>query len=280
MEKVIVIGGPTASGKSAVAEKMASDIDGVIINADSLQIYKGLPILTAQPLPIQDYHKLYSVLDSQDQCDVARWFYLVKREIEEAINCGTPPIVVGGSGMYLNSLLEGLTPMPPVDSLVLETARKLPSEDLYNEMIRAGVALPAHIIPSEPQRVIRAWSIWKSTGRSILDWQKDSKEKLPYTFETILICPERDELYRRIDKRFSQMWDGGAVEEVRMFEKSNLCRTARKAIGFFEITEYLAGSLSKDQAVDKAVQLTKNYAKRQITWFKHQFCADTVVGDI
>lgn len=278
MEKVIVIGGPTASGKSTFAEQMASDSDGVIINADSLQVYKGLPILTAQPFPIKDYHRLYSVLDPQDQSDVARWFYLVKREIEDAVNCGKTPIVVGGSGMYLNSLLEGLTHMPQVDPVVMAEAKERPSEALYDEMTQAGVELPKHIIPSEPQRVVRAWSLWKSTGKSILDWQKEPKEKLPYIFETILICPEREELYCRIDERFKSMWDKGAVEEVRMFEQANPCLTARKAIGFYEISEYLAGKLSKTQAVEKASQLTRNYAKRQITWFKHQFHADSVTS--
>lgn len=280
MEKVVVIGGPTASGKSAFAEKMASDIGGVIINADSLQIYKGLPILTAQPSPIQAHHKLYSILDPQDQCDVARWFHFAKREIKDAISHGEIPIVVGGSGMYLKALLDGLTYMPAVDPMVLAEAKTVPSAALYDEMVQVGLDLPKHIIPEEPQRVIRAWSIWKSTGRSILDWHNEPREKLPYAFETILIWPERDELYRRIDKRFGQMLDVGAVEEVRIFDNSNPCITARKAIGFFGIMQYLIGNMSKEQVVEQAAQLTRNYAKRQMTWFKNQFFADTVINNI
>lgn len=279
----IIITGPTAGGKSDLAEKICDALDGVIINADSLQVYKGLPKLTAQPPLQEERHVLYSVLEPGDKCDVVKWIELVESEISKACVRGKRPIIVGGTGFYLKILLEGIAPIPPIPKTILQHADLLVHtcglEYLIEDLIKKDPDLPRHLMYNDPQRVLRAWSVLEATGVSLQEWHK-KQAKNNKKFIKLLRTREREALYERVNQRFELMWASGIIKEVQVFNSkySNITNNyAIKAIGFAEVDAYLRGNISAIEAIELAQTKTRQYAKRQLTWFRHQFKADVVI---
>jgi len=286
MSKTIyVVGGPTASGKSSRALCLADQHDGVIINADSMQIYDGLQTLTAQP-PAQDLaqapHLLYSHLHPNDDCSAGNWREMVEPIIAEVLNSGKTPIIVGGSGLYINALIYGLSPIPDIPDDIRQAANQKQAE-LGNPAFHALLAkhdpvMAERLEPHNTARLIRAWEVLQFSGQSLSVWQQKPLLGPPddWHFDVSLIMPERDVLYDRCNRRFVQMLDQGALEEVDAFNKrieggevkSNALLA--HSLGYRPLLAYLKGDLSKESAIERGQTETRRYAKRQVTWFRHQ----------
>lgn len=284
---VIVIGGPTASGKSKLALDIAQDTDGVVINADSLQLYNGLPTLTAQP-SLADLstvpHRLYACLSPNDPCTAARWRDMALAEIDSAHAAGKTSVIVGGTGFYIRALLSGLSPMPEVPADIRQDmiARQAEQgqEAFYAELISLDPRVIGKIDPANPQRVIRAREVFEATGQSIIDWQELPPDLPPahVRFLTVFLNPPRDILYAACDARYDKMLENGAADEARAFRhKYPQDVPLKKALGYAEICAMDDGLITPDIARDKAQQATRNYAKRQVTWFKGQMQADVTL---
>jgi tRNA dimethylallyltransferase len=279
---VVVIGGPTASGKSALALDIAEECGGTVINADSMQIYAELPVLTARPGPEDEArvpHRLYGVLPADERCSAARWRALALAEIASAHAAGRLPVVVGGTGLYLRALMQGLADIPPVPDAVRAEARalqvRLGSPGLHARLAERDPVTAARLEPGDTQRLIRAWEVLEATGRSITDWQRDPVEGPPpdLRFVPVMVDPPRDRLYAVCNARFEAMIARGALDEVRALDARGFDPDlpAMKALGVPELRRHLRGELTLDEAVALAQQATRRYAKRQVTWFRHQF---------
>ena len=280
-----VIVGPTASGKSAHALALAETHNGVIINADSMQIYDGLPILTAQPSDqdtAQRPHYLYGTLHPNDACSAGTWRNMAVRTIETVLDQGQTPIIVGGTGLYIRALLEGLSPMPAVPDAIRADATQL-QKTLGSPAFHAALqtidpVMAQRLHPNDSSRLIRAYEIFKATGKSLAEWQAISPTAPPghWQFDIHRIIPERDELHRRCDERFVSMLEQGALEEVEDFssriERGEISADAplTKALGFQPVRDYLKGIIPKNEAIARSQAETRQYAKRQITWFRNQ----------
>ena len=277
---VVVIAGPTASGKSALALALAENLGGEIVNADSMQVYRDLPILTAQPdaadlarVP----HHLYGFLALDDACDAQRWAELAVTEIAAIRARGRLPIVVGGTGLYLRALTEGFSPLPDIPADIRLKARNAVREEgaaaIHIQLARHDPDLAARLAPNDGQRIARAWEVWLATGQPLSWWQ--AQPPVPPTrhrYLTYVVMPDRAELYAGIDARFAGMLERGALAEVRRAEDLTDASDAggRKALGYAELAAWVAGSLSPEAALDAAQQASRRYAKRQMTWFRHQ----------
>tara|TARA_B100000929_G_scaffold241540_1_gene198820 strand:+ start:4989 stop:5867 length:879 start_codon:yes stop_codon:yes gene_type:complete len=275
-KKVLILFGPTASGKSNLALKVSSNVDATIINADSLQIYKNLRILTSRPT-VEDEkkvaHKLYGVMDGVDNCSVAYWLELVKKEIQKCWDRNKLPIVVGGTGMYLKALMEGISEIPSIpNSIKLETEEILKKNNLdylYNEIFK--VNQQTRINKQDRQRIVRAFNVLKSTGKTIEEWQKTNKRIFEEVhFERYLPQREREDLYKISEKRFDEMLRQGAIQEVKKLLEHdfNSKNSIMKAIGVREIQRYLKNEISKEECIDLSKKNTRNYIKRQLTWIR------------
>jgi len=280
-----IVAGPTASGKSARAMELARELDGVIINCDSQQIYDGLPILSAQPSD-QDKeeipHLLYAALHPNDVCSAGNWRELVQPIIEETLDAGQTPIICGGTGLYIKALIEGLSPMPDIPdeirTAVVAKYEEIGAEAFYAELKNRDPEMAARFHVNHKARIIRAMEVLEATGKSLAEWQKADRLSPPsdWRFEIHKILPKREELYRRCNERFVWMVENGALEEVEQFDallKSGQVKEGVplcKALGFKELRAYLAGQISKDDAIQAAQGLTRRYAKRQVTWFRNQ----------
>lgn len=284
-QTIHIIGGPTASGKSAHALKLAEKENGVIINADSMQIYDGLHILTAQPVEKdlrQAPHLLYSALHPNEPCSAGNWRELAEPAIHKTLLEGKTPIIVGGSGLYIKALMEGLSPIPDIPQDVRDKAvclqETLGNPGFYNELYKRDPVMAERFHPYHTARLIRAWEVIEATGKSLAEWQKLPLLTPPddWIFNIKLILPERETLYRRCNDRFLCMMDNGATEEVEVFDKAvkngeildNV--PLIKALGAPALRAFINGEISKDKAINKAQGQTRQYAKRQVTWFKHQ----------
>jgi tRNA dimethylallyltransferase len=278
---VLVIGGPTASGKSALALELAERLDGVVINADSMQVYRELPVLTAQPdaaARARAPHRLYGVLPGDAPCSAGRWRELALAEIDAALAAGRRPIVVGGTGLYLSALTQGIADIPPVPDAVRAEATAL-YDRLGGAAFRAALAerdsaAAARLPPGDRQRLIRAWEVAVATGRPLSDWQAGPDATPPphLAFDAVLVLPPRADLYAACDARFAAMMDAGAPDEVRALAARGLDPglPVMKALGVPELLRHLAGALPREEAVRLARQATRRYAKRQYTWFRHR----------
>ena len=275
-KKVLILFGPTASGKSNLALKVSLNVDATIINADSLQIYKNLRILTSRPT-VEDEkkvaHKLYGVMDGVDNCSVAYWLELVKKEIQKCWDRNKLPILVGGTGMYLKALMEGISEIPSIpNSIRLETEEILKKNNLdylYNEIFK--VNQQTRINKQDRQRIVRAFNVLKSTGKTIEEWQKTNKRIFEEVhFERYLPQREREDLYKISEKRFDEMLREGAIEEVKelLEHDFNSKNSIMKAIGVREIQRYLKNEISKEECIDLSKKNTRNYIKRQLTWIR------------
>jgi tRNA dimethylallyltransferase len=275
-----VLYGPTASGKSALAVALAERLGGVVINADSLQLYAELSVLTARPEPALlacAPHRLFGVLPAAEPSSAPWWRTAALEEIAAADTAGRYAIVTGGTGLYLKALMEGLSPVPPADADARAKATAL-YDTLGGEAFRAALAerdpaAATRLKSGDRQRLIRAWEVVEATGTPLSDWQALPREPgHGLRFRLIGLMPERAELYRRIDHRFETMLAQGALQEAARFEALGLPATlpANRALGLKELRSHLKGEITLVEATRQAQQATRNYAKRQVTWFRHQ----------
>lgn len=279
----IIIGGPTASGKSWLGEQLAEKLNGVIINGDSMQVYKGLGVLTAQP-HLDEHHSLYGILDPSKICSAAHWRELALNEIEAIYKKGKQPIVVGGTGLYLKTLMEGLSSIPPIPRDIRDDARelcdKLGSGSFHKELAKIDPKVAGTLNPGDTQRIIRAYEVIQATGKSILEWQETGAEKSPYIFYKILVLPPKSQLDERIAERFLQMLNAGALDEVKSLGELSPDCPAFKAIGVRELKAYMNEEFTVEEATDRSIIASRQLAKRQSTWFRHQFDADILIDHV
>lgn len=271
---ISAIYGPTASGKTALAIELARSTGAAILNADSMQIYSDLRIVTARPSAEEEAaadHRLYGVLQGDDPCSVARWVSLVKAEIERL--SPRPVILVGGTGLYLNALHDGLSNIPePADDIRQAAADRLDAVGLAafrEDVMRLDPGTPETII--DPQRLLRAWAVSTATGRPLTDWQGDKQGGLG-PFPVFDLAPNRADLHDRINRRFDLMLEQGAVQEVQDLLALNYPSTLpiMRAVGVPELVSVVQGESDIDQAREKACASSRQYAKRQLTWGRNQ----------
>jgi tRNA dimethylallyltransferase len=278
---LVVIAGPTASGKSALALALAEQIGGVIVNADSAQIYRDLKVLSAAPTEDElrrAEHRLYGIQDGALPCSAAEWAEHAKAEIAGIHAGGRTPILVGGTGLYLRTLLEGIAPVPAIDPEVRARVRATPTEENYAKLRSIDSEAAARLKPRDSSRVSRALEVILSSGRTLAEWQQEREGGIAGEVEPkpLILLPPRKWLYARCDERFAHMIDRGAVTEVEtlMARKLNPNLPVMRAIGVRELSSYLLGQSTLDQAIAAGQQATRRYAKRQYTWFAHQPPAD------
>ncbi len=286
-EQVLILTGPTASGKSHLALHLSTLFDSVIINADSMQVYKDLPILSAQP-PLDDQsisqHHLYGFLDATESFDASRWADLANKAIIAAFEFHKTPIIVGGTGLYLKALLEGFSPIPPIpESIREDLAHQFDQADPYPTLQKLDPEMANTLKPKDRQRIMRALEVKIHTGVSLKKWQSAPAVKhLQYPHETIFLNPSKEILEANIQSRLSKMMRRGAIEEVESLmnlgleEKSMIFKT----LGYPEIKGYLLGSSSQNEMIEKIHIKTRQYAKRQRTWLRHQLKADVLLEEI
>lgn len=277
MSMVALIAGPTASGKSALALALAESTGGVVINADSAQIYRDLPILSAAPTAeerARAEHRLYAIRDGAEPCSAADWAGLVKAVIAEVHSSGRLPILVGGTGLYIRTLLDGIAPVPSIQKGVRERVRAQGLETNRSELERLDPAAAARLNPGDTARIGRALEVVLSTGRPLADWQSRREGGIGHkiALRPLILLPPRDWLYERCNSRFEEMVRAGAIEEVKALLARNLDPSlpVMRAIGVREIAAFLVCEVDRDEMVRRGQQTTRNYAKRQYTWFAHQ----------
>jgi len=277
----VVIAGSTASGKSALALALAQQIGGVIVNADSAQIYRDLRILSAAPNLAEHAlaeHRLYGVQDGALPCSAAEWAAMAGAEIAKLHATGRTPILVGGTGLYLRTLLDGIAPVPGIDPEVRARIRESDTVDNYLQLKTFDPTRAERLNRGDTARINRALEVILSTGRTLGEWQAQKEGGIADSVELrpLILLPPRKWLYTRCDERFARMIDEGAVAEVEalLARKLNPNLPAMRAIGVRELSAYLLGNASLDEAIAAGQQATRRYAKRQYTWFAHQPPAD------
>ena len=281
---VLVVAGPTASGKSAFALEAAEALDGVVINADSMQVFEELRILTARPSPEEEVrvpHRLYGVLSAAEKGSAAWWRDRALLEIDTAHRAGRLPIVAGGTGLYLRALMHGIANIPVVPGDVLAEAQVLHTR-LGGAAFRQALGefdpvLAARLQPGDTQRLLRAWAVASATGRPLSSWQADPiAPPARLRFTSVLLFPPRPASAEAIERRFRVMIEAGAQDEVRALLALNLDRSlpAMKALGVRQLIEVIEEKIPLDAAIDTAVIATRQYAKRQCTWFRHKFVSN------
>ena len=275
--QAVLIAGPTASGKSAAALSLASALRGTVINADSMQAYSELAILTARPSDADMKlapHRLYGTVPASQAYSVGSWLDAAAAAIAEAQGEGRVPILVGGTGLYFKALLEGLAPVPDVPAEIRaywrEQSKSFDAEGLHAALAAIDPAMAGKLRPSDPQRIVRALEVIDATGVSLIEWQGNATAPMlgPEGILKLVIAPEREPLYAHIDARFDRMIEAGAMDEVRSLLALGLDDglPAMRAHGVRELAAYLAGASSLEDAVTKAKTESRRYAKRQMTW--------------
>jgi tRNA dimethylallyltransferase len=286
----LILAGPTASGKSALALDLARRFGGVVINADSMQVYAGLRVLTARPTPAEEAlapHRLYGIRLPGEAASVAWWRGQALAAMAAAHAAGRLPILCGGTGLYFLSLTEGLSALPPVPAEARTAARALLAEigapALHARLAAADPATAAGLRPGDSQRLARAWEVWSGTGRGLAAWQREGAHSgpatldgIPWDFAAIRLDPPRDVLRAAIAARFDAMLEAGALAEVAALGALGLdpALPAMRAHGVPELLAHLRGEMPLAAARDRAVLHTGQYTKRQATWFRHHLLAD------
>ena len=279
--KIILIAGPTASGKSALALALAERHGGVIVNADSMQVYRDLRIITARPTPEEERrapHRLYGHVDAAENYSVGRWYGDVAAALTAITQEARPAIITGGTGLYFTALTRGLAAVPPIPAEIRAEVRgRLASEGavaLHADLVARDPVAAERLQPGDRARVTRALEVVLATGRSLFDWHEDNKPACVDLARAakVFLKPDRDELLRRIDARFDAMIEAGALEEVRALAARKLDRNlpAMKAHGVPWLIRHLDGEIALAEAVAHAKLETRQYTKRQATWFRNQ----------
>jgi tRNA dimethylallyltransferase len=282
--RAILIAGPTASGKSALALKLAAERNGVIINADSMQVYADLSLLTARPTDEdlhQAPHAMYGFVAATDAYSVGRWLVDATDAINEAHSRQQMPIIVGGTGLYFLALLNGLSPIPEPPADIRrhwrDQAGRLGPGALHQLLASRDAETAARLAPADTQRITRALEVLDATGRSLSHWQRQPGVPVldADTTERLLVSPPRAVLHARANQRFDQMMATGAIDEVAWLASLDLSPElpVMRALGVRPLLEYLAGHLDRDAAIDQAKAETRQYQKRQLTWIKRQMNA-------
>jgi tRNA dimethylallyltransferase len=280
-KRAVLIAGPTASGKSALALALAEKLSATIINADSMQVYRDLRVITARPTAEEEArvpHRLFGHVDAAENYSVGRWCVAAGAAIAEANEAGSLPIVVGGTGLYFKILTQGLARIPPTPSELRATIHsRLQSEGvaaLYGDLRAQDPRTAQRLMPADRARIVRALEVMLATGRSLADWQREGMQPALEAHDAvkIFLAMDRHELYRRIDARFDAMLAAGALEEVRALHSRHLdpALPAMKAHGVPWLVRHLRGEMDLAAAVDAAKRDTRRYTKRQATWFRHQ----------
>lgn len=287
---VIIIAGPTASGKSALAVDVAERVSGMVINADSMQVYRGLEILTSVPdakMRARAPHRLFGFLSPDKSCSAGEWRDLAIAEIYTAHNSGQVPIVVGGTGLYLRSLMAGIAQMPSIPTKTRDRIRAGLTRDgsaaLHERLRQQDPDTASRLSKNDGQRICRALEVLEATGRSLTDWQREGSQPPDLgglKFWTILLMPLREELYPACDSRFSRMLENGALDEAQYLSNLALdpALPVMKALGVPHLLSHLKGELTLDDARRQGQQATRRYVKRQVTWFNHQIIANVVIN--
>ena len=279
----LIVAGATCSGKSALAVGLAEQLGGVVINADSMQVYRELRIVTARPSAAEEArapHALYGIRPAAEPGHAAWWRAEALAALQAAHSAGRLPILCGGTGMYFAALVDGIAAIPECGEAARAEARWLLAEQgpvaLHAALAKVDPATAARLRPSDSQRVARAWEVWRGTGRGLVSWQHDRGTPAPWRFSAILIDPPRDALRAAIAARFAAMVDAGAVEEVRDFLALGLDHAvpAMRAHGVPELAAHLRGEMTLAEAARRAALVTGQYTKRQATWFRHKRMAD------
>lgn len=282
--QIIVIAGPTASGKSALAIDVAKSVNGVVINCDSMQVYKYMPIISACPSPeetVQVPHRLFEIYEPDYRGNVVDWLNLAVAEIKDVWSQNKVPVVVGGTGLYIDNLINGTTPIPetkaPVRQKVADILREKGSAGVFELLQQADPETAARLNINDTTRVCRAYEVWLDTGIKLSQWhQKPMLKKLQdATFFIIKLCPNTPELDKRCYQRLDKMIAEGALTEVQHMLEKGLSPDlpAMKALGVPELAAYLQGQCSLPEAVEAAKLHTRQFAKRQRTWFKNKLSA-------
>jgi len=277
-----LIAGPTASGKSDCAVRLAQALEergrrGVVVNADASQLYADLRVLSARPTEDEMRgveHRLFGTWDGSKACSASDWAKAAKREIEAVHAKGSVPILVGGTGLYLRTLLDGIAPVPPIDPAIRKEVRALPVSAAYAALQAEDPERAATLNRADTARIARALEVVRSTGKPLGFWQERREGGIAgdVDLHPAVLLPEREALYARCDMRFARMFDEGAVEEVTALLVRELRRElpAMRAIGVREIAGWLRGDWTRAEAIAMGQQATRNYAKRQYTWFRRQ----------
>jgi tRNA dimethylallyltransferase len=272
-----LIAGPTGSGKSALALRLAEATGSAIVNADSAQVYRDLPILSAAP-SVEDRaqadHLLYGVLDGAQPCSAADWAKMAKAEIARLHGEGRLPILVGGTGLYLRTLLDGIAPVPPIDPEIRAKVRGNGVAENLAELMPLDPVAATTLNPGDTSRIARALEVVKSTGKTLAEWHERREGGIgdAIVLRPVVLLPPRPWLYERCDRRFASMVAQGALGEVEALLARNLDPNlpVMRAIGVAELGSHLRGDLTLDQTIAAGQQSTRRYAKRQYTWFAHQ----------
>lgn len=279
--EAVLIAGPTASGKSALALELALATGGIVINADSMQVYRDLRVITARPSQDEEArapHRLYGHVDAAVNFSAGAWVADAAKVLEEAKAEARLPIFIGGTGLYFKALTAGLSVVPPIPAEVREDVRarleRNGAEALHAELARRDSLAAERLNLRDRTRIARALEVVEATGRSLLDWHREGQPPLlpKDSFRAVFLAPDRDALYARIDARFDAMLDAGALEEVERLAARQLdpLLPAMKAHGVPALIRHLRGELSLEQAATIGRADTRHYAKRQFTWFRHQ----------
>ncbi len=279
--RALLIAGPTASGKSALALAVARARNGVVINTDSMQVYRDLRVLTARPTPGEEGeapHRLYGTVDAAVNFSAGAWVDAARSVLAEVREQGKLPIFIGGSGLYFKALTSGLSAVPPVPDAVRDDVRarleRNGPEALHAELATRDPVSAAKLNLRDRTRIARALEVIEGTGRTLPDWHNDAPPPLlpPDGTTAVFLAPDRDDLYARIDARFVQMLDEGALDEVEALAARGLdpLLPAMKAHGVPALIKYLRGELAREEACAIGQADTRHYAKRQFTWFRHQ----------
>jgi tRNA dimethylallyltransferase len=276
----VLIAGPTASGKSALALRLARDYGGAVINTDALQVYRELRLLSARPDASEEAqapHYLYGFVSAFDAFSVGHWLEAAKTALVDVRSKGLLPIFTGGTGLYFAALLNGLSPVPEIHAAIrVETRQRLSeigNERFHAELSARDPVMGQRLNPGDSQRMVRAWEVIEATGQSLAEWQMLKGEPvLTGDLARFVLKPNRDWLVERIARRFRAMVEAGALEEVRALRAGGLAADApaARALGVPALMAHLDGRLTLEQAVEQSIIETRQYAKRQMTWFRHQ----------
>lgn len=296
-KKVIFLGGPTASGKSALALALAEQANGVVINADSMQVYDALRIITARPSAADEArapHVLYGYRPAAPACSAADWAADARRAVESTWEAGQLPIVTGGTGLYFRTLISGISPIPDIPAAIRANIRARMAEEgpdaLHRDLAGLDPASAARLEPGDSQRIARALEVQAATGRTLSDWQREPNvggldRTADFDPLSLVLTPPRPLLYDRCDLRLRLMMSedpasGGGLAEIRALMERDLdpALPVMKALGVPEFMAYLRGELDFETALSLGQTATRQYAKRQMTWFRNQF-PDWVSGD-